>query len=222
MTEPRDSTRIVRSWLESGSTAIPDHVLDAALSEVHSTPQRRPWSPWRSPRMQPFLRFGAVAAVLVLAVILGRQLLPSFSGIGGPSPTPFGAFGGTVTFLMDGTPSSLDIDARADGLSLSGTAVIEGAQGTATLNLECARHEGNTWMFAGRYDAATPVAQAGENGAVLVVDGQPQQVGRLDNSEIDPLGPCEQFVMELQSIADLPAEVVVPVDSGRIALPPAP
>ena len=48
MSTDRDVTRIVRSWLEEGATALPDRVLDAVLDQVPATPQRRPWWPaWR-------------------------------------------------------------------------------------------------------------------------------------------------------------------------------
>ena len=47
MSTDRDTTRIVRSWLEEGVTALPDRVLDAVLDQVPATPQRRSWWPAR-------------------------------------------------------------------------------------------------------------------------------------------------------------------------------
>ena len=41
MSTDRDTTRIVRSWLEEGATALPDRVLDAVLDQVPATSQRR-------------------------------------------------------------------------------------------------------------------------------------------------------------------------------------
>ena len=77
MNSERDATRIVRSWLEAGSNGIPDRVLDAVLSELPSTPQRRSrWSPWRSQTMNAFIKIGAVAAVVLLAVVVGSRFLP--------------------------------------------------------------------------------------------------------------------------------------------------
>ena len=50
MSTDRDTTRIVRSWLEEGVTALPDRVLDAVLDQVPATSQRRSWWPaWRFP-----------------------------------------------------------------------------------------------------------------------------------------------------------------------------
>ena len=47
MHSDRDTTRIVRSWLEEGVSALPDRVLDAVLDQVPATRQRRPWWPAR-------------------------------------------------------------------------------------------------------------------------------------------------------------------------------
>ena len=68
MSTERDVTRIVRSWLEEGVTALPDRVLDAVLDQVPATHQRRAWWPARRLReMNTPLRI-AVAAVAVVAV----------------------------------------------------------------------------------------------------------------------------------------------------------
>jgi hypothetical protein len=100
MNAERDVTRIVRSWLEEGVTALPDRVLDTVLDQVPATPQRRPrWSPRRfAPMNRVFLTASAAAAVLVV-VILGYNLLPRSGGVGtqptvapspstNPSPSP--------------------------------------------------------------------------------------------------------------------------------------
>jgi len=90
----RDVTRIVRSWLEEGVTALPDRVLDAVLDQVPATPQRRSWWPaWRIADMNTYAKLAiAVAAVVVVAVV-GINLLPASGGVGGgtevsPSPSP--------------------------------------------------------------------------------------------------------------------------------------
>ena len=70
MSSDRDTTRIVRSWLDEGVTALPDRVLDAVLDQVPATPQRRAlwWPARRFPFMNSaMLRYGAVAAVVVVA-----------------------------------------------------------------------------------------------------------------------------------------------------------
>jgi hypothetical protein len=91
MSSDRDTTRLVRSWLEEGVTALPDRVLDGVLDQLPATRQRR--SLWR------WLRFGdvganarlAVAATAVVVVaVVGVGLLSAIlgHGPGGPAPSP--------------------------------------------------------------------------------------------------------------------------------------
>jgi hypothetical protein len=83
-----DATRIVRLWLEEGVTALPDHVLDTVLDQLPATPQRRPtWLARRSPTMNKFVTIGLAAAAVVVATLLGYQLLIA-PNIGGPGPSP--------------------------------------------------------------------------------------------------------------------------------------
>jgi len=83
-----DVTRIVRSWLDEGVTALPDRVLDAVLDQVSATARRYA-------QMNRFAQ-AAIAAVAVLVVLFaGYTLLPRTTGTGGgigtPSPTPTAA-----------------------------------------------------------------------------------------------------------------------------------
>ena len=89
MSTDRDTTRIVRSWLEEGTTVIPDRVLDNVLDQVPATHQRRAWWPARRfPILNTTaLRIGIVAAVLVIAAVVGWRLLPGSVSPGGP-PAP--------------------------------------------------------------------------------------------------------------------------------------
>ena len=100
MSTDHDVTRIVRSWLEEGVTAVPDRVLDAVLDQVPATHQRRAW--WPARRL-PFvnstaLRVGIIAAVLIIAAVIGVRFLPGSRSIGGPPvptvrPTPIPLLG---------------------------------------------------------------------------------------------------------------------------------
>ena len=86
MSTERDVNRIVRSWMEEGVTALPDHVLDAVLDQVPATPQRRPaWPAWRDPFMNKFVAIGLGAAAVVLALFIGAQILGGTTP-GGPGP----------------------------------------------------------------------------------------------------------------------------------------
>ena len=89
MSTDRDTTRIVRSWLEEGVTALPDRVLDAVLDRVPATSQRRSWWPtWRFAPMNKPVLAGIAAAAVVAVAIVGYNLLPRSGSIGGPGASP--------------------------------------------------------------------------------------------------------------------------------------
>jgi hypothetical protein len=91
MSTDRDVTRIVRSWLDEGATALPDRVLDAVLDQVPATSQRRTLRPaWRYREMNNALKLAIAAAAVVVVALVGINLLPGRGGVGvpGPSPTP--------------------------------------------------------------------------------------------------------------------------------------
>jgi hypothetical protein len=89
MSTDRDTTRIVRSWLEEGATTLPDRVLDAVLDQVPATSQRRAWWPARRfNEMNTPIRIAIAAAAVVVVALVGINLLPSSGGLGGPAPSP--------------------------------------------------------------------------------------------------------------------------------------
>ena len=110
MSTDRETARIVRSWLEDGVTRLPDHVLDAVLDELPSTPQRRAtwWPARRLSTMNTALKFGLAAVVVAIALLLVIGYCGA-RNIGGPeiddatsrpeptltaSPSPSAATGG--------------------------------------------------------------------------------------------------------------------------------
>ena len=220
MRSERESTRIVRSWLEDGSTAVPDRVLDAVLSQLPSTPQRRSrWTPWRSPTMNLFLKAGAVAAVIAVAVIVGVSVLPRTPTPGASDGAPSGPVKGHVEFTLDGASSTIDIDGTADGSVLAGTAELSYGKGDATVELRCLANDGARWAFAGTYSATTTGTTVGEFMAIFVEDGAPQRVAIIED------GPgttdCLTFLGDIP-LADIPADEFLPVDAGEISLPTTP
>ncbi len=91
MSSDRDTTRIVRSWLEDGVTRLPDNILDSVLDELPATHQRRVtwWPARRLYDMNKALTFGIAAAAVVIVAVLGiSSLSPSGLRIGGPAETP--------------------------------------------------------------------------------------------------------------------------------------
>jgi hypothetical protein len=227
MSTEHDSTRIVRSWLEAGSTAMPDRVLDAVLAELPSRPQRRSrWSPWRSPLMKLLLPVAAaVAAVALVAIALGGQFLSNDSSVGGPtnstvpSPTPI-SIGGEFTVAGD---IVVAIDGRSDGTSLSGTVNGSYAGDAFTIDLKCLRqYDDQTWMLAGTVtESAVPANPFGSWAAVIVRDGSPQKAAIYPQPR-STASVCEMFVNRIPDNAVEGPEMIDPMDEGSITLPPAP
>jgi hypothetical protein len=89
MSTDRDTTRLVRSWLEEGVTALPDRVLDAVLDQVPATPQRRSWWPARRfTSLNTYTKFAMAAAAVLVVAVVGYNMLPNRGGTGGPSVSP--------------------------------------------------------------------------------------------------------------------------------------
>ena len=227
MSSERDSTRIVQSWLEAGSTAIPDRVIDAVLAELPSRPQRRSrWSPWRSPLMKLLLPVAAaVAAVALVAIVIGGRFLPNDPTVGGPSssrvpsPTPI-SIGGEFTVAGD---LVVAIEGRSDGMSLSGTVNGSYAGDAFTIDLKCLRqYDDQTWMLAGTVtESAVPANPFGSWAAVIVRDGSPQKAAIYPQPR-STSSLCEMFVNRIPESAVEGQDQLGPMDEGSITLPPAP
>ena len=125
MSSDRDTTRIVRSWLEEGATALPDRVLDAVLDQVPATSQRRPlWSAWRFRQMNSALKLGLAATAVVVVALVGITLLPRSGGVGGSGPSP--------TAAPTSAPSQTVAPTPTPSLALTGFPIGSLAAGTHT------------------------------------------------------------------------------------------
>ena len=98
MSSDRDTTRIVRSWLEEGVTELPDRVLDSVLDRLPTTHQRRVtwWPVRRISTMNQAMRIALAAAAVVAVALVGLTIFRG-TNVGGPglsapdatpSPTP--------------------------------------------------------------------------------------------------------------------------------------
>jgi hypothetical protein len=148
MSTDRETTRIVRSWLDEGVTQLPDRVLDAVLDQVPATPQRRAgWPAWRSPAMNKILRFGLAAAALVAVVLIGSQLIgPPSGGTGGPgdepTPTPEAS-------VADPTPELTPSSSAWTGIP-GGTFVVTGTDDPVQITVNIAS---SGWVPLPEFDA---------------------------------------------------------------------
>lgn len=105
MSTDRETTRIVRSWLRADEDGPADRVLDAVLDRLDTTPQRRAtwWPARRLPEMNNTAKLALAAAAVVALAFLGlRFLVPGGEGIGGPGPTPTPSPASTPIALPDG------------------------------------------------------------------------------------------------------------------------
>ena len=107
MSADRDTTRIVRSWLEEGATALPDRVLDAVLDQVPATSQRRPlWPARRFREMNNTVKLAIAAVAVVVVAVVGITLLPRSGGVGGSGPGPTSRPGQTAAPSPIASPSA--------------------------------------------------------------------------------------------------------------------
>ena len=138
MSTDRDVTRIVRSWLEDGVTALPDRVLDNVLDQLSTTPQRRSWAR-RFSYMTTYVKFALVAAAVLVVAVVGYNFLPGRGGVGAPtaSPSPSPAPLAVGNFTSHGVAAQLD--ARGAGADVTGTMTVSDSGARATVDLECTR-----------------------------------------------------------------------------------
>ena len=214
MTHERDTTRIVRSWLQDGSTSMPDRVLDAVLAELPSTPQQRSWWPLRRIRpMKALITLTGAAAAIALAVVLGSRFLP-LGDVGAPGPG--GPIAGQVTFSLGDSQLDLDVDAVADGSSLTGTAVATNPGSMVEIGFECVGMlDDTTWLLGGSVEAANEGGvPIGDRAAVVVRDGEIQQLVLWFEESSATTTDCPTF---LDSIPD--DVTLSPALSGGLTLP---
>jgi hypothetical protein len=138
------------------------------------------------------------------------------------TPSPSGAFGGTVQYKIDGGPATTTVDAVADGASVSGTAVTTFREGIHTVRLGCATQGGGSWVVGGTVETTTVHGEsAGAWSAVIVKLGSPQQIGIWLSADPADATDCDAWVASIKP-AEIGAENFSPVESGALVPPPIP
>jgi hypothetical protein len=88
MTDDRSLERAARSWLDEGPSRAPDRTVEAALSQIQTTPQERDLGiPWRFPKMNPMTRIATALVVVALALGGVYLALKPTADVGPPPPT---------------------------------------------------------------------------------------------------------------------------------------
>ena len=118
MTTERETLRIIGSWMEEGRTRLPDHVLDAVLDQLPSTPQRRTMLglPWRFPPMTSFAKLALTVVAIAAVGVVGLTLVqgPVTGPAAPPSPTP-----SPSPVTPPPSPFTERFDSAVHGLSIS-------------------------------------------------------------------------------------------------------
>jgi len=127
-TSDRDVSRAIRSWLHEDRHEDVSRVAGAVLDLLEATPQRRStwWPARRTPSMNKFVTYGLAAAAVVVAVLIGAQLLGSPGGGLGNPPSPserptaepsssVGAGLAEGPFVVDGPPVAITVSIPAPG-----------------------------------------------------------------------------------------------------------
>ena len=205
MSQERDVTRLVRSWIREDQHESADRILGVVLDRLDTTPQRRSWWPaWRSNRMNTYAKLIAAAAAVLVGAFAGYQLLPGNSGIGGeptiaPSPIPTVLARGN--FVSHGVTAELD--ATGSGANVAGSmALSESDTGNrATVDLECTRTtEGGLIEIGGLVTESTfgDGFPQGHRVAVIFQPGSPvKAVWWIALVEDAPVESCEALVADL-------------------------
>ena len=133
MRTDRETTRLVRSWLEEGATALPDRVLDAVLDQVPATPQRSArWPARRYADMNNTLKVALSAAAVVVVAVVAINLLSRAQGPGGAGVSPSAAPpSATPVPSVAETPAATSIPSLAEGPLDRGTYTIDDTSQTA-------------------------------------------------------------------------------------------
>lgn len=158
MNDQRDFERATTDWLEAGTDVTPPHVIDAVLLAVRTTPQERDLRvPWRTPIMNKLVIGLGAAAVVVIGIFLGAQLLAAPTNLGGPGAEPSATAQASETaeptVSQEARTLTFDIEPMATGGETRGTVVVDIAGGGYTMTITVENLDPNGQypinMFAG-------------------------------------------------------------------------
>jgi hypothetical protein len=130
MTHDRDLDRMLARWMDDGPTAVADRVVDAALTDVHTTRQRGArWATLKElfMTMKPAVMIGAIAIVAVLGITTYRFIVGGETGLGDPPDRVLTAADlPTIVLTEDNALDGLTVDATESGVTALVTPVRPG------------------------------------------------------------------------------------------------
>jgi hypothetical protein len=147
MTAPRDPDRLIHAFLMEGQTELADPVFDAVRATIEHRQQRVVIGPWRMPLMNKFVSLGLGAAAVVVALIIGAQVLdpPAPGGVGGPaSPSP------SPTATPTGAPSVASPSSAVFGALPVGPFVMSDTEDPVQITVDLAT---SGWVSLPDYNA---------------------------------------------------------------------
>ena len=103
MTASRDPDSLIHAFIREGEDELHDQVYDAVRAAIEQKRQRVIFGPWRTPSMNKFVTIGLGAAAVVVAVVVGAQLIGSPDGGFGTGPTAIP----TTEPTLEATPSAV-------------------------------------------------------------------------------------------------------------------
>jgi hypothetical protein len=126
-----------------------------------------------------------------------------------------------VEYRLDGSAATTEINAVADGASVSGAAVTTFREGIHTVRLGCATQGGGTWVVGGTVETTTVHGEsAGAWSAVIVKDGSPQQIAVWLSADPADATDCEAWLASINP-AEFEPGTFNAVESGALVPPPA-
>ena len=173
MTAPRDPDRLIGAFLEDGTDHLPDWAYDEVRHDIHRTRQRVVIGPWREPLMSNLVKYGVIAAAVVLLVGAGVVL---------SRPSPAGVAAPTATESPSPTPTAAASATPAPGAQLSGPVTIKDAFASDAAELTMIIPEGASGWTANEEAIAKDYGPAGDEDGPLIFTWR----GGITGTYVDP------------------------------------
>jgi hypothetical protein len=185
MNAPRDPDRLIHAFLQEGEDMLQDPIYDEVRAVIEHKRQRTFIGPWRTPIMNKLVFGLGAAAVVVIGLLLGAQLLGEPTNLGGPSdptatPEPTATLQSSSGILASGSftvplgefGEAVDIDAVRTGDVVSGTIHISdpaGAEGAYSVDVQCAGTTDDGSLLIGGEVTESTYPEFVEEGAYVVI-----------------------------------------------------